>query len=293
MKYSTLGIIFGIISAITYGMNPLGALPLYQEGLNPESVLFYRYSLAVLMLAGVMLIRKIDFRINKREFFILAGLGVLFASCSMGLFTSFKYMDAGIASTLLFLYPVFVALYMFIFFKEKFTFQIAVSIFLALIGVGLLSRGADGASLNLVGLGLVVFSAMGYGGYIVAVNAAKLPMSSFKSTFYVLIFCSLWIFLLSLRSAETALGEIETPRAWAFAIFIALVPTVISLVTTVLSVERIGSTPTAILGALEPLTAILIGVFVFQESFTMRIGLGVVFILSSVVYLVLNRGGDS
>lgn len=97
----------------------LGALSLYRAGINTNSVLFYRYALAAVLLAALLLVQKTSLRITRREFSVLGLLGVMFAVSSLTLFMSFHYMDAGIASTLLFVYPVMVAVIMAIFFRER------------------------------------------------------------------------------------------------------------------------------------------------------------------------------
>ena len=110
------GTVCGIVAAVAYGTNPLGALSLYDMGVNTSSVLFYRYLLAVVMLAAVMIFRRESFRISARHLGALAVMGALFAVSSLSLFESFRYMDAGIASTLLFVYPVMVTVIMAVFF---------------------------------------------------------------------------------------------------------------------------------------------------------------------------------
>ena len=55
------------------------------------------------------------------------------------------------------------------------------------------------------------------------------------------------------------------------------------------AVHEVGATPTAIMGALEPLTAVAIGVLIFGESFTLRLAVGVVLILSAVLLIVLGK----
>lgn len=141
MNSKIKGTICGVFAAISYGMNPLGALNLYQEGLNVNSVIFYRYGLATTILALIMLAQKKSFAITRREFAVLSVLGVLMVVSSLTLFGSFNFMDAGIASTLLFVYPVMVAVMMAIFFKEKVTPITVISIALALGGISLLYKG--------------------------------------------------------------------------------------------------------------------------------------------------------
>ena len=101
MSEKSKGTLCGIVAAVSYGMNPLGALSLYRAGINTNSVLFYRYALAAVLLAALLLVQKTSLRITRREFSVLGLLGVMFAVSSLTLFMSFHYMDAGIASTLL------------------------------------------------------------------------------------------------------------------------------------------------------------------------------------------------
>ena len=114
------GIICGILSAICYGTNPFGALPLYEEGVNTASVLFYRFSMAIVILFVMLLIRRKSMRVKKNEMKVLASLGILMAIESITFYQSFHYMDAGIASTILFVYPVMVAVIMSAFFKDSY-----------------------------------------------------------------------------------------------------------------------------------------------------------------------------
>ena len=130
------GIICGILAAVCYGTNPFGALPLYEEGVNTASVLFYRFFMAVLMLAIMLIVRRKDFSVTKGELMVLGSLGMLFAASSITYYQSFHFMDAGIASTILFVYPVMVAVIMATFFREKVTVSTVTSIILALVGIG-------------------------------------------------------------------------------------------------------------------------------------------------------------
>ena len=188
MSEKSKGTLCGIVAAVSYGMNPLGALSLYRAGINTNSVLFYRYALAAVLLAALLLVQKTSLRITRREFSVLGLLGVMFAVSSLTLFMSFHYMDAGIASTLLFVYPVMVAVIMAIFFRERISLVTVLSISLALCGIALLYRGEGGAVLNTAGVVLVMASSLSYALYIVVVNRASLNMSSVKLTFYVLLF---------------------------------------------------------------------------------------------------------
>lgn len=289
MNAKIIGYLCGTIAAITYGLNPLGALNLYSDGVNVNSVLFYRYGLATVLLAGLRLLQKKSFKISRRELGICTLLGLFFAMSSLSFFTSFNYMDAGISCTILFVYPVMVAVIMAVFFKERITLVVALSIGMALTGIALLYKGADGQALSTFGVLLVMLSALSYALYIITVYKSKLSLPPVILTFYVMLVGTLIIVLHSFGGAEQRLQLLTSPAQWGWAVMLAVVPTVISLVMMVVAIKRIGSTPTAIMGALEPVTAVAIGVTVFGESFTGRIALGMSLILLAVLLIITGR----
>lgn len=282
------GYVLGAAAAVSYGLNPLFTLPLYEAGLGTDSVLFYRYMLAVVMLGALMLLRGHSFAIRRRDVAPLAVLGLLFSFSSLFLFESYRHMDAGIASTILFLYPVLVAVIMAVGFREKTSPATAISILLACSGICLLYRGGDGQPLSLFGVMLVFLSSLCYAIYIVGVNRSSLrDMPSEKLTFYALLF-GVVVYVVRLRLCVD-LQPIPTPALWVNAVSLALFPTIISLVTMAGAIRLIGSTPTAILGALEPVTALFFGAVVFGEQLTPRILAGVALILAAVTLIIIGK----
>ena len=232
-----------------------------------------------------MAVQRKSFALTRREFGLLAILGVLMSSSSTTLYFSFNYMDVGIASTLLFVYPIMVAVLMMVLFHEKLTLVTALSIALALGGIALLNQTSDGSALSTLGVVLVMLSSLTYAVYIVVVNKSSLRLSSVKPTFYVLLFGAFTILSFTFATGETV-QLLTTPRQWLFALQLAVLPTVLSLVLMVVAVHDIGSTPTAIMGALEPITAVAIGVLLFGEDFTMRLAVGIVLILFGVLLII-------
>lgn len=285
MDQKLRGTICGIAAAVFYGTNPLGAMNLYKDGLTANSVLVYRFGLAVIILGLMMLVQRKSFALTRRELLTLIPLGVLMGSSSSSLYISFNHMDVGIASTLLFIYPVMVAVIMATLFKEKVTAATVVSIILALAGIALLNHTSDGAALSALGVWLVMISSLTYAVYIVVVNKSQLRLSSIKLTFYVLLFGGFAILGLTVGMGESV-QWLTTPTQWIYALQLAVMPTVLSLVLMVIAVHDIGSTPTAIMGALEPLTAVAIGVLIFGESFTPRLAIGIVLILTAVLLII-------
>ena len=289
MNKKLIGILCAIGAAVCYGTNPLGALNLYAEGMNTPSVLFYRFGLAWLIVAVVMLFRRESLRVDRREFLTLTALGVLFIFSSLTLYLSFHLMPAGVASTILFTYPVMTAAIMAVFFRERIRIGTVLSILLSFAGVLLLYWGDSGGTLHIGGVILVLVSALTYALYIIVVDKSPLAMSSFKINFYVLFYCAAGMALFALLSGQP-LQLPPTPRAWLWVSWLAVVPAIMALVMMVYAAKYIGSTPTAILGALEPTTAVLIGVFVFAEPFSLRLLLGILLILASVTIVVLAKG---
>ncbi|MCR4858791.1 MAG: DMT family transporter [Bacteroidales bacterium] len=279
------GTLCGIGAAVCYGTNPIGAR-LYEEGMTPSNVLFWRFGLAWVIIAAVMLLRKEKLRVSRSEFATLSMLGLLFLASSFTLYASFQLMDVGVASTLLFVYPVLTAAIMAIFFKEKLTWATALSIVLSFIGVMLLYWTPDGGRLSAAGVVLVLISALTYALYIIVMNRSQLAMSSFKINFYVLIYCALGNLILSFCTGQ----GVQMPAhatSWFYVGWLAVVPAILALVMMVYAAKYIGSTPTAIIGALEPLTAVLIGIFMFGEVFTVRLAFGILLIFSAVFIIAL------
>lgn len=282
------GFAYGAIAAASYGLNPLFALPLYADGMGTDSVLFYRYAFGLVMLGVMMLVQKQSFALRRCEVLPLVIMGLLFSFSSLTLFLSYNYMDAGIASTILFVYPVLVAILMAVFFKEKVSSITMISIALAFTGISLLYQGEGGQTLSLTGVTLVFISSLTYALYIIGVNRSVLKdMPIAKLTFYVLLF-GLSVYVIRLKFC-TQLDVVSQPVLWINPVCLALFPTVISLVAMTKSIHYIGSTPAAILGALEPLTAICCGVLVFGERLTPRIILGIVLILIAVTLIILGK----
>lgn len=289
-KKRRIGLSYGAFAAASYGTNPLFALPLYTAGIGVNSVLFYRYAIA-LVLYGLWLkfVKKINFKISLPEGFVLLILGLFFSLSSYTLFDAFKYIEAGIACTILFIYPVLVAIIMAIFFNEKITKTVIASISLISVGITLLYHGKEGATLNLHGVLIVLLSALLYSLYIVGVKNIKLirHMNSAKMTFYVMLF-GLIVYITNLNFC-TQLQPLTSPHLWLYALGLALFPTIISIETINIAIKLIGSTTTAILGSLEPLTALFFGVVIFHEQLTVRIMVGIVAILCGVILIIKRK----
>lgn len=282
------GTLCGILAAVCYGTNPLGALKLYGEGMSTPCVLFYRFSLAWIIIVAVLCFRRESIQVSRRELRTLLGLGSLFAISSLTLYLSFHLMAAGVASTILFIYPVLTAIIMAIFFKERAGITTWLSILLSMVGVALLYWTGGEGHLSPLGVALVIASALSYALYIIVVDRSELNMSPFKINFYVLACCALVMLGYALVTGSN-MSLPHSATAWFFVGWLAVIPAIIALVLMVYAAKYIGSTATAILGALEPLTAVLIGIFCFGEAFSLQLALGIVLILAAVVLIAARK----
>lgn len=264
------GYFLAAIAAAAYGTNPAFAIPLYGQGMNPTSVLLFRYMIGVPLLAMVMLVRGMNFRLNRHEVGATAVLGILMAFSSLTLFESYNYMNSGIASTLLFVYPVMVAVIMIFFFHEKFKWTVALCLVLMGAGLIMLMKPQGDMTISSYGCLLVMVSALTYALYIVFVNVSKniRAIPTTKLLFYVLMWGSGVYAVMILSGSSLTLPAKEL--SWVNIAALAIIPTVLSLACTSMAIQLIGSTPTAIFGALEPVTAVILSVTFLGQSLTMR-----------------------
>ena len=282
------GFLYGIATSVTFGLIPLFTLPLMAKGLIFDSILFYRFLLATAALGVMMLLKKETFRIQMRDVPVLILLGLLYTGSAMFLFWGYNLMGAGVATTIHFTYPIFVTLLMFVFFREKASWITWLAILLAIAGVAKLSIKGSELTLDPLGMLIVVLSAMAYASYIIVVNKSRVrSMNGRKLAFYVFIVSTL-LFAVKAMSNE-GIQPVPDALSWINLFLLAVVPTVISNITLVLAVHHIGGTLTSVLGAMEPVTAVCIGAFVFQEEFTWQSGFGILLIITAVTLIILSK----
>ena len=286
---SVMGYAAGIITGVTYGLNPLFAKPLMQAGVPVDTMLSFRYLLAVAILGMWLLFRHESFRVNAAQFVRLCILGVLFGFSSLLLFLSYNYIPAGLATTIVFLYPVLVAIIM-VFLKVYPTWQVWLSIVLTFIGVLVLSRPSGGVSFSVAGLLLAGGSALAYAMYLVIVNRSRRlrTVSNHVLTFFALLIGSLLFVIRSLFSGEDFMQGVGGWYCWMNLVGLAVFPTLVSLLTLAVATRLIGATRTSVLGVFEPVTAIAVGSLFFGESLTLNVIVGICITLFAVTLMVLS-----
>lgn len=286
------GYALAALAAAAYGTNPAFAIPLYDQGMNPNSVLLFRYVMGLPLLALLMAARGTGFRLPKGETGLTAVLGILMALSSLTLFESYRYMNSGVASTLLFVYPIMVAVMMIFFFHER--FRAAVAICLVVMGAGLvmLMKPQGGESVSLLGVLLVMVSALTYALYIVMVNVSKRvrKIPTTKLLFHVLAWgCLVYVVMIPMGSELTLPAK---GSGWLNLAALAIIPTVFSLACTTRAIQLIGSTPTAILGAMEPLMAVVLSITVLGQDITGREIIGGVLIVVATLMVIADKSVD-
>ncbi len=293
MKLSELkGYLLAAIAAAAYGTNPAFAVPLYEQGMNPNTVLLFRYVMGLPILAAIMTARGVSFRLTREQLGPTAILGVLMALSSLALFESYKYMNSGIASTLLFVYPIMVAVMMIFFFHEKFKITVALCLLIMAGGLVLLMKPQGGETISAYGCLLVMVSALTYALYIIFVNVSShiKAIPTTKLLFYVLGWGSLVYVVMITLGSDVTLPAV--PTGWLNLLALAIIPTVISLACTTRAIQLIGSTPTAILGALEPVSAVVLSVTVLGQSITARDILGGLLIVIATTIVIADKSVD-
>lgn len=286
---SVMGYAAGIVTGVTYGLNPLFAKPLMQAGVPVDTMLSFRYLLAVAILGMWLLFRHESFRVNAAQYVRLCILGVLFGFSSLLLFLSYNYIPAGLATTIVFLYPVLVAIIM-VFLKVYPTLQVWLSIVLTFIGVLVLSRPSGGVSFSVAGLLLAGGSALAYAMYLVIVNRSRRlrTVSNHVLTFFALLIGSLLFVIRSLFSGEDFMQGVGGWYCWMNLVGLAVFPTLVSLLTLAVATRLIGATRTSVLGVFEPVTAIAVGSLFFGESLTLNVIVGICITLFAVTFMVLS-----
>lgn len=275
----------GVVSGATYGMIPLFSVPVLNEGLGFDSLLFYRYLMAAVVMALIQIVRRRSLAISVGDLPLVLLLGVLFAFSSVFMFMAFDYMPTGLVSTMYFVYPVITAVIMSLFFKEHMTWSRVLSLVMALVGIGMLYVSDGDERMSIFGVVLTFAAALVYALYIIITNKSKIrKVPSSTLAFWSLAIGAL-VFLVR-ADFGMALEPVPSLKSWGLIFLLAILPTVVSCTALVLSIRFVGSTVTSILGASEPVTAVLCGMLVFAEPMSLRIFAGIVLIIVAVLVLV-------
>ena len=287
-RNAIIGYPAGIITGITYGLNPLFAKPLMNNGASTEAILCFRYGIAVILLGVFLLLKKENFRITLKQAGILLGLGLLYTASSTFLFEAYKYIASGLATTLVFLYPVMVAIIM-VFLKVVPSWPVWLSIAATFAGVMIMTEGTGTEAIDPTGIWFSIASAFVYALFIVIINKSKAISSIPNSllTFYALLVGTVVFFTRCSFSGESIMTGLDGGMAWVNLTGLAILPTIVSTASLAVATRNIGATKASVLGVFEPITAILVGTVVFGEALTANIIAGILISIVAVTFMIM------
>lgn len=291
MSTTVKGFLNASISGIAFGLIPLFAIPVLATGMHSTSVLIYRYAFGCLAMLGMLMFHRTRMRLAFGDFLRILLLSSMYAVSSIALIEGYNYMASGIATTLLFSYPVWTLLLSVLFLHERLSLTTAVAIGIAVAGVFFLSGILDGngSMEGLTGLFLLLLSGFLYAVYMVIFPRMRIrQMPSLKLTFYIFFFAML-ILTLYATFTRGRIDPIDTRSQLVNLFLLGVVPTAVSNVTLIMALKQISSTMAAVLGAFEPMTAMCVGILLFGEPLTLPIVIGFVLIITSVLILVLSK----
>lgn len=288
MSTNFRGYVYAALSSSSYGVNAFAVI-LYATGITVNTLLFYRYLFASILMAVIMLAKKESFGITLKELVLIAPMGMLFAFSSVTLFEAYKYLGVSLSATVLFVYPALVALLLWVFFREKPGMVTFFAIPIVFLGIVMLDyEGIKSGESSITGMLIILTSALSYAVYMVVVQKSRLSkMPSTKLSFYSLFFGL--IFYVVVTRFCTDVQPLTAPREWAVTLALALFPSLISVSTMAMAIKLVGSTATAVLGAFEPVTSVLIGVCLYGERPATLSWIGMVVILLSVTAVVAQN----
>lgn len=284
------GILYAAVSSSTFGLAPFFSITLLLAGFSAFEVLSYRWGVASVVLIAFGLLSGCNFRLTRKDLGVVFLLSLLRAVTSFSLIIAYQNIASGVASTIHFMYPLAVALAMMFFFQERKSLLVMLAVLMSLLGAALLSMGElDAKNGNtIVGLVAACVSVFSYAGYIIGVRTTRaVQINSTVLTCYVMGMGTL--FYLIGAFSTSGIQWVTDGYTWLIILGLALPATAISNITLVHAIKYAGPTLTSILGAMEPLTAVVIGVFVFKELFTVNSAIGILLILIAVSIVVFRR----
>ena len=278
------GIFYAAVSSSTFGLAPFFSITLLLVGFSAFEVLSYRWGIASVVLVIFGLFSGCDFRLKRKDLAVVFTLSLLRAITSFSLIIAYQNIASGVASTIHFMYPL-----MFVF-REKKSVWVIVAVLMSLSGASVLSLGGVDVKDGNTPMGLVAacVSVFSYAGYIIGVRKTRaVKINSTVLTCYVMSLGAL--FYIIGACCTSGLRIVTDGYVWLIILGLALPATAISNITLVQAIKNAGPTLTSILGAMEPLTAVVIGVFVFNELFTLNTLIGILLILIAVSMVVFRE----
>jgi drug/metabolite transporter (DMT)-like permease len=280
------GIVLVVISAASFGTLPILTLYAYGAGMDALTILFFRFTLASAVMVGLLLARREPLP-RGILLFQPIGMGAIgYVGQAFCYLTALKYASAGLAALLLYLYPVFVAILSAMLLQERITAVKSFALGLALVGTAL-TVGPEGGQVP--GILLAALAALIYSVYILVGARVMRQMSVWQSA--TVIFASAGAMsgvLMCVRGPQLP----RTPEGWVVIASLALIATVVPVVTFLAGLSRIGPTNAAMLSTLEPVVTVVLAALLLGEALEPLSLVGGGLILVAVVLLTRAEMGQ-
>lgn len=289
MNSQLRGVVNGIISGVSFGMIPLFSIPVIAAGMDNVSILVYRFLFGSAAMLAILLLRKTNMRVSLSELLRIVLLAIFYITTALATLECYKYLLSGIATALVYTDPIWCALIGLAFLGDKFSIKLTSSILLASLGVMMMTGVFSGdGTFSMIGLLLGLASGLAYGIYLILVPRLKVKhIASLKLTFYV-FFTGMWLLIAYSLMTNGGVEEVPDSSCWLDLALLGLIPTAISNICVTVSLKLIDSTIVAILGAFEPLTAMVVGVVILGEPLGFIGVVGGMLILVAVAILTIN-----
>ena len=288
MDKQTLGLINGIISGISFGLIPLFSIPVIAAGMGNVSILVYRFLFGSLAMLGMQLLKKTDLRVSLSELCRIAILSLFYIGTALATLECYHYLSSGIATALVYTDPIWCAIIGLIFLGDRFSLKLTSSCLFATLGVMMMTGVfTEDGTFSALGLFWGLLSGLSYALYLIFVPRLRLKrIPSLKLTFYV-FFIGMLILAAYAILKEGNIEIVTNPTCWTNLILLGLIPTALSNICVTMSLRLVDSTIVAILGAFEPLTAMVIGILILGDSWSIMSLGGTFLILLAVAMLTI------
>ena len=288
MDKQTLGLINGIISGISFGLIPLFSIPVIAAGMGNVSLLVYRFLFGSLAMLGMLLLKKTDLRVSLSELCRIAILSLFYIGTALATLECYHYLSSGIATALVYTDPIWCAIIGLIFLGDRFSLKLTSSCLFATLGVMMMTGVfTEDGTFSALGLFWGLLSGLSYALYLIFVPRLRLKrIPSLKLTFYV-FFIGMLILAAYAILKEGNIEIVTNPTCWTNLILLGLIPTALSNICVTMSLRLVDSTIVAILGAFEPLTAMVIGILILGDSWSIMSLGGTFLILLAVAMLTI------
>lgn len=281
------GIIFTIISATLFGCAPAIVQKIYSYGATPETATFFRNFFTVPITLCILFFQKTQIRATKKQLFSIAMISCFGLACAtLTLISSYPFIGTSMATTLHFLYPVFVALICFFCFKEKLGKFKILALILAVIGIlFFFQKGGNSNNVSL-GIFLSVVSGLANAYYMVGLDKFNLrEIPSMVLTFFISSFASIGLLLFGLCTNRI---HFNLPHQAYFFMFLnSVLIAFIAISLLQIGIKYLNATMAAMLSLFEPVTSNIIGICFMGEEMTIKKLIGSIIILASAMIIIL------